>query len=309
MKKLRLFGQSDKTKIRSLNRQNNIEGWLLMIPMVFILYAFIWRPTVIGAGYSFFDMQGYTIRSFCGLENYVRVISHTQFLPILFNTIKYVFWSFVIGFLPPIFTAIMLNEIIHGQKLFRVLIYLPVVIPGIAAMLMWNFIYYPDSTGLLNVLLSKFGVEPYGWLNDPRFSIIGIIIFSTWKNYGSSMLLYFAAVQGISVELYEAAIIDGANPWKRFWHITRPSLDGLIILNVVRQIINVFQILQEPLAMTAGGPNGASASMSYQLFQYGFNSGGRATGQAMALGVIIFLILIVFTVFYFRVNKKIEDRY
>ena len=279
------------------------------MPMIIILYLFVWRPTVLGAVWSFFRMKAYTVLDFCGIENYVKVLTHTQFVPMLINTVKYVFWSFVIGFLPPLFIAIMINEMVHFKNAFRVIIYIPAVIPGIAAMLMWYFIYYPDKTGLLNMVLAKFGMQPHRWLNDPNFTIIGIIIYTTWKGFAGTMLLYYAALQGVSTELYEAALIDGAGPFKRLWNVTRPAIEGLLLLNVVRQIIGVFQIMQEPLAMTGGGPDGASTSLSYQLYQYGFNSGGKGTGQAMALGMIIFLILIVFTIFYFGLNRKVEDRY
>lgn len=279
------------------------------MPMIIILYLFVWRPTVLGAVWSFFRMKAYTVLDFCGIENYVKVLTHTQFVPMLINTVKYVFWSFVIGFLPPLFIAIMINEMVHFKNAFRVIIYIPAVIPGIAAMLMWYFIYYPDKTGLLNMVLAKFGMQPHRWLNDPNFTIIGIIIYTTWKGFAGTMLLYYAALQGVSTELYEAALIDGAGPFKRLWNVTRPAIEGLLLLNVVRQIIGVFQIMQEPLAMTGGGPDGASTSLSYQLYQYGFNSGGKGTGQAMALGMIIFLILIVFTIFYFWLNRKVEDRY
>lgn len=279
------------------------------MPMIIILYLFVWRPTVLGAVWSFFRMRAYTVLDFCGFDNYVKVLTHTQFMPMLINTVKYVFWSFVIGFLPPLFIAIMINEMVHFKNAFRVIIYIPAVIPGIAAMLMWYFIYYPDKTGLLNMVLAKFGMQPHRWLNDPNFTIIGIIIYTTWKGFAGTMLLYYAALQGVSTELYEAALIDGAGPFKRLWNVTRPAIEGLLLLNVVRQIIGVFQIMQEPLAMTGGGPDGASTSLSYQLYQYGFNSGGKGTGQAMALGMIIFLILIVFTVFYFWLNRKVEDRY
>ena len=292
-----------------LTRRNDINGWVLMLPMVVILYLFIWRPTVMGTVWSFFNMKAYTVMDFCGFDNFRKVITHTQFLPTLWNTVQYVLWSFVIGFLPPLFIAIMINEVVHFKGGFRVLIYTPAVIPGIAAMLMWYFMYYPDQTGLLNMILGKFGAEPQQWLNDPDFAIIGIVIYSTWKGFPAAMLLYYASVQSVSVELYEAAIIDGAGPLKRLWHITRPAMEGIILLQAVRQIIGVFQIMEQPLAMTSGGPNGASTSLSYQLYQYGFNSGGKGTGQAMALGVIIFLILIVFTIFYFWLNRKIEDRY
>lgn len=279
------------------------------MPMIIILYLFVWRPTVLGAVWSFFRMRAYTVLDFCGFDNYVKVLTHTQFVPMLINTVKYVFWSFVIGFLPPLFIAIMINEMVHFKNAFRVIIYIPAVIPGIAAMLMWYFIYYPDKTGLLNMVLAKFGMQPHRWLNDPNFTIIGIIIYTTWKSFAGTMLLYYAALQGVSTELYEAALIDGAGPFKRLWNVTRPAIEGLLLLNVVRQIIGVFQIMQEPLAMTGGGPDGASTSLSYQLYQYGFNSGGKGTGQAMALGMIIFLILIVFTIFYFWLNRKVEDRY
>ncbi|MBQ7096492.1 MAG: sugar ABC transporter permease [Clostridia bacterium] len=294
---------------RSLRLRNNIDAWILMLPMVVILYLFVWRPTVMGTVWSFFNMKAYTVKDFCGLDNYIKVLSHTQFVPMLWNTVQYVLWSLVIGFFPPLFIAIMINEIVHFKGGFRVLIYIPAVIPGIAAMLMWYFMYYPDHTGLLNMILGKFGIEPYQWLNDPDFVIVGIIIYSTWKGFAGSMLLYYASLQSVSVEIYEAAIIDGAGPLKRMWHVTRPAMEGLLLLNLVRQIISVFQIMEQPLAMTGGGPNGASTSLSYQLYQYGFNSGGKGTGQAMALGVIIFLILIVFTIFYFWLNKKVEDRY
>ncbi len=294
---------------RRVRRRNNIDAWILMLPMVLILYLFVWRPTVLGGVWSFFDMKAYTVDEFCGFDNFRKVITHTQFLPMLWNTVQYVFWSLIIGFLPPLFIAIMINEIIHFKGGFRVLIYIPAVIPGIAAMLMWYFIYYPDQTGLLNMLLGKLGMDPYTWLNDPNFAIIGIVIFMTWKGFAGTMLLYYASLQGVSVELYEAALIDGAGPFKRLWHVTRPAIEGLLLLNLVRQIIGVFQTMEQPLAMTGGGPNGASTTLSYQLYQYGFNSGGKSTGQAMALGVIIFMILIVFTIFYFWLNKKVESRY
>mgnify|MGYP003293541731 CR=1 FL=1 len=140
-----------------LTRRNDLNGWILMLPMVVILYLFIWRPTVMGTVWSFFNMKAYTVMDFCGFDNFRKVITHTQFLPTLWNTVQYVLWSFVIGFLPPLFIAIMINEVVHFKGGFRVLIYTPAVIPGIAAMLMWYFMYYPDQTGLLNMILGKFG--------------------------------------------------------------------------------------------------------------------------------------------------------
>ncbi|HIT85892.1 MAG TPA: sugar ABC transporter permease [Candidatus Ornithomonoglobus intestinigallinarum] len=298
-----------KFKFNGSKMRNEVDAWVLMLPMVILVFIFVWRPTVIGGVWSFFRMQGYSVENFCGIDNYRMVLTNTNFVPILLNTAEYVFWSLIIGFLPPLFIAVMINEMIHFKKGFRVLIYIPAVIPGIAAMLIWYFIYYPDQTGLLNMLLSKLGVAPYEWLNDPDFAIIGIVIYMSWKGFAGTMLLYLAALQGVSTELYEASLADGAGPFRRLWYVTRPAIEGLLLLNVVRQIISVFQVLEPPMAMTGGGPNGASTSLSYQLYEYGFNSGGKGTGQAMALGVIIFGILMIFNIFYFALNRKVEDRY
>lgn len=308
------FSQVDKNnlgkKMKKRSRfKNDFDAWILFLPAVIVLYLMIWRPTVLGVVWSFFKMNAYTPGDFCGFDNFIKVITHTQFLPTLWNTVKYVLWSLVLGFLPPIIIAVIVNEMVHLKNFFRITIYLPAVIPAIAAMLIWYYIYYPDQSGLLNMLLAKFGMEPFQWLNNPSFAIPGIMIYSTWQGFPGTMLLYYASVQSVSAELYEAALMDGAGVWKRAWHVTRPQMEGIILLNLVRQIIGVFQIMEQPLAMTGGGPNGASISLGYQLYQYGFNSGGKGTGQAMALSVIMFLILIVFTRFYFWLNNKVEDRY
>ena len=238
---------------RKLKLRNNIDAWMLMLPMVLVIYLFVWRPTVLGAVWSFFKMNAYTPAKFIGLANYVRVITNTQFLPILGNTVQYVIWSLIIGFLPPVIIAVMLNEVVHFRNGLRLTVYLPAVIPGVAGMLIWYFIYYPDPTGLLNMIITRLGLQPYTWLNDPKFTIPGLMIYATWKGFGGSMLLYFSALQGVSVEVYEAALIDGATPFQRIWHVTRPSLEGLLLLNLVNQIIGVFQILDLPLAITGGG--------------------------------------------------------
>jgi len=194
---VKILNRTEKVRLlrKKLSLRNDVDGWLLMLPMVIILYLFVWRSTVMGMAWSFFDMKAYSVKDFCGFDNYIKVLTHTKFLPMLWNTVQYVLWSLVIGFLPPLFIAIMLNEILHFKNGFRVLIYIPAVIPGIAAMLMWYFMYYPDQTGLLNMILGKFGIEPYQWLNDPDFAIVRIIIYSTWKGFAGSMLLYYASLQ------------------------------------------------------------------------------------------------------------------
>ena len=301
-----------KTKVHSqlrLQRKRRIiedfRAWMLFLPVAISLYLFVWRPTVVGMVWSMFKLKGYTPTEFIGLKNYIEVIQDTQFWPIVLNTLEYVMWSFVVGFIPPLITAVLLNEVIHFKRGFRVIMYLPAVMPTMAVYLMWNFIYQPDSAGLLNSILGVFGVEPYGWLSDPKFVKLYIIIATTWNGFPGACILYYAALQGISPDYYEAATIDGAGVTKKFWHITIPQLLPIVVLNMVRQFISVFQILQQPLAMTNGGPNGASISVGYQLYRYGFVTG--RVGHALALGVIIFFMLIGFTSFYFFLENKIDD--
>ena len=291
-------------KKRSQIRSRTLSAWVLLFPAVIVLYLMIWRPSVMGIVWSFFKMKGYTPTEFVGFENYVRVVKDTQFWPVLWNTVQYVFWSFFIGFIPPVIVAFMLNEMLHFRNALRTIIYLPAILPGVTILLLWYFIYYPSETGMLNMILMKLGYNPYLWLNDSRFTILYIVIEMTWAGFPGTMFLYYTTIQGIDTSLYEAATIDGAGLWKRFIHVSVPQISGLLILNIVRQLIAVFQVMQEPMVMTGGGPNGASTSIGYQLYQYGFVQG--RVGQALALGTIVFLILIVATCFYFYLNKKVE---
>ena len=288
--------------------KKNALAWLLFLPALLVLYFIIWRPQVMGFVWSFFKMKGYRVDEFIGLENYRIVLSNTHFLQWLLNTVKYVLWSLVVGFIPPYIIALMINEMVHLKNTFKVVIYMPMIVPGIAAFLIWRLMYSADASGLLNMLLMKLGMEPYVWLQDGRFTILYIIISMTWKSMGGAMLLYFASVQGISTELYEAAVIDGAGMFKRILHVTLPQTSGVLLLNLIRQIIGVFQVMEEPLSMTGGGPNEASVSLGYKIYQYGI-VGNNQVGQALAISGVMFILLIICTIFYFYFNKKIQEQY
>lgn len=292
---------------RQASKRREIVGWLFMLPMLFCLYYFIVRPQIQGTILSFSKLQGYNSMGFAGFDNYIKVLKDKDFLPTLWNTIQYVLWSLIIGFPIPIILAFIINEMVHFKNGFRVAIYMPAVLPAVVFMLLWGLIYDPGDTGLLNVVLNKMGLSSYAWLNEGKFVILGIVIAMTWHGAGAGTILYYASIQSISTELYEAAIIDGAGPVKRFIHISIPQISGILLLTLVRQIINIFQILQEPMIMTAGGPNGASNSLGYLVYKYGFVSG--RVGNALALGMIMFVILFFVTLFYFRLQKRVEDNY
>ncbi|MBQ7574220.1 MAG: sugar ABC transporter permease [Clostridia bacterium] len=298
-------GRAKKLNRGGFQKRTFITSWLFAVPALILMYLFIWRPTVMGFVWSLFKMKGYSPTYFIGIKNYVEVMKDTQFIPLFINTLEYVFWSLVVGFLPPVLLAVVVNEMVHFKQKIMTLLYLPAIIPAIAVSLLWKQMYDPTEIGLLNMILVKFGMSPYQWLNDAHFTILWIVVSMTWKSFPGTMLLYYSALQGVNQELYEAATIDGAGILKRAWYVTRPQIMGVLILNFVRQIIGVFQVMEQPLAMTGGGPDGASASLGYQLYKYGFVT--QRVGHAMALGTIIFVVLIFMTIFYFKLNRKLEE--
>lgn len=135
-----------KDKLTGVFRKN-IAGWLLILPTVLIFIFFVWRPIIIGIGYSFFDLNGFTPIGFVGLENYKRVLTDTDFLKTLWNTVQYVLWSLVVGLPLPFVAAVMLNEVRFGKQYFKITTYLPCVLPGMAVYLLWSMVYGESSTG------------------------------------------------------------------------------------------------------------------------------------------------------------------
>lgn len=287
--------------------KKNWGAWLLLLPAVVCIYFFIIRPQIECIYWSFFNMKGYTLQDFAGLDNYKRVLSDTTFLKTLWNTCQYVLWSLLIGAGLPVVIAVILNEMVHIRNTLRFCVYFPSALPGVAIMMLWYLIYYPDQGGLLNMILSHFGAGPYGWLQDENWTILYIVISMTWSGAGATAIYYFAALQGVSKELYEAALIDGAGFVRRFRVVTFPHISGVFLLFVVKQIIGVFSIMEQPLQMTDGGPNDASLTLGLMAYRYGFVS--VRPQLAMAVSVIMFVILLFLTCFYFKLNKKIESNY
>ncbi len=282
--------------------RKNAAGWMLMVPSLILFAYFVWIPLLESVRISMYSAKGIKLQQFVGFKNYADVFHHPDFLPALRNTFSYTLWSLIIGFLVPIVLALFISEIRRGKSFFKVGIYLPNIVPGMAMVLMFGFIFRPGQTGILNILLAKIGLPPSAWLTNPHFTKPLIIVALTWKGAGATALLYIAGLQGIDPELYEAAIIDGAGIWRRIVNITLPCIYNLARTLLILQIISVFQILYEPLVMTNGGPNNASISIMQLMYRYAFERYDYP--KASAVAVIICLILIVLTVVYNKVNRK-----
>ena len=285
--------------------KNQSLMWLLLIPTVFALILCHWNPIFRGMITSLFQTKGFKIVEFVGLQNFKNVLHDTMFMKTLFNTFQYVFWSLVIGILPPLALAIALNEVAHFKQGFKILTYLPAIAPGLAASLIWVNIFSPAPGGMLNVMLDSMGLPISQWLLNEKLTIPLIVVSMTWKGYGVTMLLYLSALQSVSQDLYEAAVIDGAGIWKRIFKITIPHLSPTMLLLVVQQIIGVFQVFDQPLVMTDGGPNNASLTLGLTSYKMAFSY--MQVDRSMALGTVSFFILLIATLFYFRMQKKLED--
>lgn len=299
-------GSKSKTAKRILGKLKlNLSAWLLLVPSLFCFIIFSWQPLLSGLVLSFYKTKGYEAVKFIGFDNYIAVITNSEFKSAFFNTFTYTFWSILIGYLIPLLIAVLVNEMIHLKSFFRFSFYFPTMIPGMAAALLWYFMFNPGDGGILNSLLSLVGLPKSEWLQNSNLTILLIIITMTWRGFGATMLIYMASLQNVNQELYEAASMDGAGILKRARYITLPHVSGVMGLMLIMQIIGVFQTMQEPLVMTSGGPNNASMTLMlesyYQAFRY-FNA-----GKSMAIGGITFVLLSIMTVIYMVYNAKTDQ--
>lgn len=284
--------------------QKNVLAWLMLLPCVMSFAIFVWEPILQGMWISLFQTKGFETVKFIGLGNYISVVSDSLFLKSLVNSVKYVFWSLIIGLPLPVITAIAINELFRGKGFFKFAIYLPAMVPAIAASLLWTILYEPSAGGFLNMLISKIGMAPCGWLQNDKATIPLIVITMTWGGFGSTTLLYLANLQSVNQELYEAAELDGAGVFRKCFNITFPHMKGLISMLAIMQIINVFNIFQQPLAMTGGGPNNASITLTMTAYNYAFQY--FQTGRASAVSVLTGFMLMIFSIIYFKVQKNDE---
>ncbi len=221
------------------------------------------------------------------------------------NTLYYSFLGVIFGYLVPLLIALFINEVRRGKSFFRLVFYTPTVVPPMAAMLLWKWIYDPRS-GLANLVVGLFGGEPLLWLNSPDTAMLSIVFMSTWAYSGGTMLLYLAALQGVPASLYEAAEIDGANPWQQFLHITIPLLRQAITLTVVLGIINNLKAFALVFVMTQGGPAGTTELMATYVYQQAFGTGQYRFGFSAAASMVLFVLIMIFTLFSNKLGRSEE---
>jgi multiple sugar transport system permease protein len=202
--------------------------------------------------------------------------------------------TMIVGFV----IALLLNQNIRGQSVYRILYYLPSVIPGIASALLWLWLFNPEF-GIINWLLSLVGIAGPRWLYDTETAKLALVIMSLWTA-GGNMLVFLAGLQGIPTQLYEAATIDGANAWRRFIHITLPMISPTLFFVLITNIIQSFQIFTTVYVVSDGKGGPANSTMMYVLWLYLLAFRQFRMGFASALAWVFFIIIMLFTVLIFR---------
>jgi multiple sugar transport system permease protein len=279
-------------------------GLLFLLPALFLFSLFVWYPIVYGFVLSFQDNSLFGgSGSWVGWHNYVRVFADPLFSTAWGNTLKFALYGLLFGYAIPIVLAIGINEMRHGKAYFRLAFYLPVIIPPLVTVFLWGYMYTPDG-GLLNGLLSLIGAGKQLWLQSPDTALQSLVVVSTWANAGGTMLIYLAALQGIPAGLYEAAELDGAGILRRIWSIVLPQIRGVMLIMLLLQIIATFQIFTEPFTLTHGGPVNATTTIMLLIYNYAFQNADL--GEASALSVMLFLVLIAFSLTYFGITRRLS---
>ncbi len=285
--------------------KKNLVGWAFMIIPLTLFAFFVWYPMGRNIILSFQD--GYEDAKFVGFANFQAIFEDPTFLSALKNTFLYILWSLVIGYLVPVILGFLLSEVIHAKGFFRIVLYLPCMISGMAVVFLFNSMYGDSNTDLFNVIITKLGFESHPWKGSTSLIIPLIVLAMTWKGAGSTALIYLSAFQSIDDSMYEAARSDGASSWQRFWRITIPALRGTMLTLLVLQIISVFQVFYEPLIIgPKGGPLDSSMSLMLLSYLYAFEDFeyGKSAACAMVLGGII----ILFTIGYALLDRFLKKK-
>lgn len=285
---------------RAAARQN-VLGYLWISPWLIGFFVFTLGPMVASFLLGFTRYRIITTPKWAGLDNYVTALTEDKlFWPSLGRTFYYVAVSVPIGLLGSLLLAMLLNQRVRGESIFRTLFYLPSLTPAAAAAILWVWLLHYE-VGLVNYLLSLVGIQGPRWLGSSKWAMPAIILITSWSSIGGGrMIIFLAGLQGVPQEFYEAAEIDGAAWWHRFRHITLPMISPTIFFNLVLGIIGALQVFTTAYITTKGGPGRATWFFALHVYTHAFEYFDM--GYACALAWLMFLIILVFTIIQIRLS-------
>ena len=288
---------------RSLRRRNTIAGYVFIAPGIIGLFLFVVYPMITSLYHSFTDWNGLTPATWVGLENYRFMFTQDpKFWPSLKVTVIWVVMSVPITLIAGLALAVLVNRAIGGVKVYRTIFYLPVVLPAVAVLTLWKYIYDPVY-GLANQVLTFLHLPTSTWLGNTRLALPAILVIGVWS-VGGTMMIFLAGLQAIPDEVQEAAKVDGATAGRRFVSITLPLLGPIMLLQLMLQLNGAFQTFNQVAILTKGGPAGATNLLMYKIYQDCFADFLTAPqlGYASAEVWVLFAIVIVVTVVMLRVT-------
>ncbi|ROQ59148.1 multiple sugar transport system permease protein [Streptomyces sp. 840.1] len=286
---------------RGSGARKQFTAWLFLVPTLLVFGLFAWWPIVRSLLLSFQRTNLVEPAVWVGLDNFRTLFDDPLLGTAVGNTLFFVVLGLLIGFPAPLILAAIMSTVRRGAGVYRFLVYLPVVIPPVVAILLWKWFYDPGS-GLFNNVLGKVGLGPYAWLESSDSAMLSLVLEATWAGMGGAVLIYLAAMVGIPGELYEAAEVDGAGIWRRIWHVMLPQLRSVIGLLLLVQLINTVQVFTEPYVFTGGGPENSTLTVLLLIFRYAFQDGEY--GQAAALSFLMVLALALLSAVYLRATRS-----
>jgi multiple sugar transport system permease protein len=281
-------------------RDEAIAGYIAILPWLLGFLIFSAGPIVVSFVLMFMRWEVLTPPTWAGLENFDRLV-HDPLVPVaLWNTLFYTVLAVPLHLAAALGAALLLNVGVRGTNYYRLLLYLPSLIPVVASAILWFFIFSP-TYGLANAVLGWFGIPAQQWLYDVNLVKPSLVIMAVWA-LGGAMIIFLAGLQGIPDVLYEAARIDGAGAWRLFRHITVPLLSPTIFFNFIIGIIGSFQVFTNVLIMTDGGPGNASLMFVLYIYRNAFQN--FRMGYASVLAWVLFALVLVLTAIQFRVSRR-----
>lgn len=290
-------------RVPDLRRSQARAGYLFILPS-FILYAlFVLAPVAVTFILSFMYYDPMLGSRWVGLDNYTRFLTDARSLQIFWNTLRFAFFavSFNVGI--GLLLALALNRAMPAPLLyfFRTAFFLPVMIAAAFVSIVWSYLY-ADQLGVINYYLALLGIAPVRWLTSSGNAMMSVIIMDVWKNAGFFMIIFIAALQGVPRTIIDAAVMDGASYWRRFFRIVLPWISPVVFFAIVYASIGALQVFESIIILTQGGPGDATRSMSIYIVEEAF--GSFQIGYGAAIAVMLTLVILLITVFQLIASRR-----
>ena len=289
---------------RRRRRRTSLIGWTFILPNFIGFTALTLIPVVGALAVSFTHWDSYSTPKWAGLDNFRRMWDDDNFWTALENTCWYALGHIPLTLMVSLGLAVLLNQKLRGVRVLRTAFFFPYLTSLVAVAVVWNMLLSPE-VGPVNQFLHALGIaHPPGWTTSPDWAMPALILASVWRDMGYYMVLFLAGLQTIPADLYEAARMDGAGAWRRFWHVTLPCLRPTTFFILVMLTVSSFKVFDLVQIMTEGGPGRSTLVLSQLIFREGITQG--RFGYSSAISLALFMICLVITVVQFQFQRRSE---